>query len=260
MYSSLNDTSVEAPVEYMRLFVHVRTSKVLRVSTMAGFTEKWRELYPDIDEQPPLTTFDRGSEFEFLGDDDYWPMPFTVLSSNKADLGIMFQADRIGVFWERINTQDGVPYPGFERMKGQVLEVLGDFIEMASREETDVQPTQVECVYENVLDGLSPSECVLGRMTNWSRQDSNAIELDTAATFDIHDHTKDSSGLPAWISLRPIHKNSATKLVIRSVVTRNDPDNNEQATGDILDTAHEVAREQYNYWIPPSIRSNAREV
>lgn len=260
MQNSRNETFQKAPVEYMRLFVHVQTSEALRSTSMAGFAQKWLNKYPEIEEHPPLPETLSTSEFQFLDDDNYWPMPFTLLSSPENGCGIMFQSDRIGVFWERTpNAVDRAKYPGFDNMKRTLLEALTDFTDQAHRDNISVTPVSVECLYENKLQNMTPSQCMLGRMTNWSNVSvASEINMDESSYFDVHDHNNGADHLPVWISLRPAEGEQATNMMIRSSIVAQDDDNpTTETVTQLLDTSHSTAKDQYTYWVPPTIRNSS---
>lgn len=177
---SIDPRFEEPPVREVALTIFFDRVPTLQSINLAKLRVRWANEYPKVSEVPPRPPLRGERAFaEYLGTNSFWPMPFTAFTSTRGDRAIQIQSDRFGIAWRF----DHAPkmYPGYEALSQELMMRFSEFREaILSELEQDVDPTDIDVEYTNLIEGYRPEDFAAGVLTKWSSSQSACGAADLA--------------------------------------------------------------------------------
>ncbi|MEU7983019.1 TIGR04255 family protein [Micromonospora sp. NPDC049081] len=177
---SIDPRFEEPPVREVGLTIFFDRVPTLQSINLAKLRVSWANDYPKVSEVPPRPPLRGERAFaEYLSSDSFWPMPFIAFTSTRGDRAIQIQSDRFGIAWRF----DHAPkmYPGYEELSRELLTRFAEFREaIASELEQDLEPTDIDVEYTNLIDGYRPEDFAAGVLTNWANSQALCGPADLA--------------------------------------------------------------------------------
>jgi uncharacterized protein (TIGR04255 family) len=233
------------PVVEVVLGVQFRPIVAMRGLALAGLRDRWRNEYPQIEEQPalPLISEDSLSRLPRLQFDVVSLPPTRQWFLN--DLGtelVQVQPDRLLVNWRAGETQ--AKYPRYGKIRETFVNRHNDLVQFAVDEGFgELEITQAELTYINVIE-VNPGE--LGRIDRffkgWSEVSGHHLGAPDQARVTL---TFAAPGLGnpqarLYVEINPAQKHSGEYVLFFTLTVRGNPGGKSFAEAmKFIDEAHD---------------------
>lgn len=191
------------PVRSVRLAFYFETAERLTAAHTSALFELWRPEYPEIVQSPPRAPVTEPTQdIGFIGQDDYWPLPFTEMENPDSGKSIFFQDDRFGVLWNFDPDLDRAPaYPGFDELRKELLARFERFCDaVKSSGGSEVRVQIAECTYTNEMPDVAIDQYAFGILTHWAQGYESAPSVREGTMFSRHYHFEGDPDRPVWVS------------------------------------------------------------
>ena len=159
--------------------------------TSSAFTDR-KEVAPFPVEPLKVSAEPSGADqvfYEAGGAD--WPIPRTILSNSQTVLEV--QANQICLGWNFSGreTGDGAPYPGFDSLRSQILEIFETLNRSVVDSGGDIFSKAVHCIYLNSIEE-SPVRLSTGVLAQWAGYVDGKEHVDDYLGVRIHQSASES--------------------------------------------------------------------
>ncbi|MBI4901836.1 MAG: hypothetical protein HY829_15360 [Actinobacteria bacterium] len=190
---------------------------------LAGFFTGLRDRYLSVSEAAPVPTDKGDGSFEFLGDDDPWPIPRTEFVSPGRSLGI--QGDQMDVVWDFGMASGERDYVGFESLIGEMADVYEQFANELAKNHVRLEPRTAQCHYTNEILGLEVTELAVGVLTDWAPVQSRPTDAPGYVGVRIHACKSPEHSCSSWVMVDSQEDGSPTLSIrVRRPIAEGDID------------------------------------
>lgn len=242
------------PVRSVRLVFYLRSADHLTADQIGGLYEVWRPEYPEVVQSPPRAPVAEDPRaVAFVGEDDYWPLPFTEMENPKTGQTLFFQDDRFGIVWNFDPDLEEAPeYPGFDQLSRELLAQFERFCEAVKRSGGGELTVNVaECSYTNEIPDMAIDRYAYGILTKWSGADYESDPaLRDGVGFSRHYHFAEDPNKPIWVSAVALAPDTGMRLWITTHVASDDSLDPDVA----IQTAHENLMSTFLNWTSDEMR------
>lgn len=246
------------PVRSVTLTVYFEALETLQPIHLSALREQWRNEYPATGNLAPLRPHPHAGT---VADADayerpIWPFPYMLFSNADESEAVAIQNDRLIRSWSF--SEDEKPYPGYDELSRDLGRRLSDLRAVVNAEiGRELTFTAFECRYGNYLEETDIAKLVVGVVTGWKGDASEArIGAAHYAGLSLHLDDEDIAGLHVQVSL-DVDEEDASLEILSRLVQKSDGDNSDVTP---LDIAHDAVIDAFVRFTSPEMQERWERV